>query len=686
VYTVTTPRLKAIRNIGIIAHIDAGKTTLTERILYYTGRTHKMGEVHNGAAVMDWMPEEQERGITITAAVTTCQWKDCVINIIDTPGHVDFTIEVERSLRVLDGAIGVFDAVSGVEPQSETVWHQADKYRVPKLAFINKMDRMGADFAAAVASMREKLGAHPLVLTLPWGAEDRFQGVLDLLHRKAIRWREETLGVDFEELEIPADYRDQAQEAREALVEALAEVDDEVMEVYLAEQPLTVAALEAGIRRATLALKGVPTYCGSALRNKGIQPLLDGIKDFLPNPAQVPAIAGQNPYTGEVETRPPQNDAPLAALAFKIMVDQSQRLTYVRLYSGTLKFGQEVYNSIKQTTEKVARILRMHANKREPLEEAQAGSIVALLGLKATTTGDTLCSRQHPILLEPISSYVPVISLAIEPVTRDDQERLGPALERVCEEDPSLQVHTDEDTGQTLLSGMGELHLEVIIHRLEREFHAHVRAGRPQVVYRETIAASVAETGVFDRELAGRHHFAEVRLSLTPRPRGAGNSFISLLPAGHPAQGLVPLIGQAVTEALEGGAVYGHPAVDIAVALTDATLQEGQASEMGFRVAAMTALKQGLHSGQPQLLQPIMQVEIIAPEEFTGEVMGDFAARKGKVEQMLAKGPVRLISGQAPLAEMFGYATALRSLTQGRGTFTLQFNHYGYVERKEERP
>jgi elongation factor G len=686
VYTVTTPRLKAIRNIGIIAHIDAGKTTLTERILYYTGRTHKMGEVHNGAAVMDWMPEEQERGITITAAVTTCQWKDCVINIIDTPGHVDFTIEVERSLRVLDGAIGVFDAVSGVEPQSETVWHQADKYRAPKLAFINKMDRMGADFAAAVASMREKLGAHPLVLTLPWGAEDRFQGVLDLLHRKAIRWREETLGVDFEELEIPADYGDQAQEAREALVEALAEVDDEVMEVYLAEQPLTVVALEAGIRRATLALKGVPTYCGSALRNKGIQPLLDGIKDFLPNPAQVPAIAGQNPYTGEVETRPPQNDAPLAALAFKIMVDQSQRLTYVRIYSGTLKFGQEVYNSIKQTTEKVARILRMHANKREPLEEAQAGSIVALLGLKAASTGDTLCSRQHPILLEPISSYVPVISLAIEPVTRDDQERLGPALERVCEEDPSLQVHTDEDTGQTLLSGMGELHLEVIIHRLEREFHAHVRAGRPQVVYRETIAASVAETGVFDRELAGRHHFAEVRLSLTPRPRGAGNSFISLLPAGHPAQAFVPIIGQAVTEALEGGAVYGHPAVDVAVALTDATLREGQVSEMAFRVAAMTAVKQGLHSGQPQLLQPIMQVEIIAPEEFTGEVMGDFAARKGKVEQMLAKGPVRLISGQAPLAQMFGYATALRSLTQGRGTFTLQFDHYGYVERKEERP
>jgi elongation factor G len=678
---VTTPRLKAIRNIGIIAHIDAGKTTLTERILYYSGRTHKMGEVHDGAAVMDWMPEEQERGITITAAVTTCQWKGCVINIIDTPGHVDFTIEVERSLRVLDGAIGVFDAVSGVEPQSETVWHQADKYRVPKLAFINKMDRMGANFAAAVTSMREKLGAYPLVLTIPWGEEDRFLGVIDLLNLKAIRWREETLGVTFEELEIPTDYREQTEAAREALIEALAEVDDEVMEVYLAEQPLTLEALKGGIQRATLALKGVPTYCGSALRNKGIQPLLDGIKDFLPNPAQVPPMTGQNPGTGETESRPPRDDAPLAALAFKIMVDQSQRLTYVRLYSGTLKFGQEVYNSIKQTTEKVARILRMHANKREPLEEAHAGAIVALLGLKATTTGDTLCSRQHPIVLEPISAYVPVISLAIEPVTRDDQARLAPALERVSEEDPSLRIHIDEDTGQTLLSGMGELHLEVIIHRLEREFHAHVRAGRPQVVYRETIAQAVEETGVFDRELAGRHHFGAVKMSLTPRPRGAGNAFVSLLPEGHPAQGFVPMIAQAVTEALEGGAVYGHPAVDIAVALTDATVREGQASEMAFRVAAMTAVKQALHEGQPQLLQPIMKVEIIAPEEFTGEVMGDFASRKGKVEHLLAKGPVRFISGLAPLSEMFGYATALRSLTQGRGTFTLQFDHHGYVER-----
>jgi elongation factor G len=682
---VTTPRLKAIRNIGIIAHIDAGKTTLTERILYYTGRTHKMGEVHNGAAVMDWMPEEQERGITITAAVTTCQWKGTVINLIDTPGHVDFTIEVERSLRVLDGAIGVFDAVSGVEPQSETVWHQADKYRVPKLAFINKMDRLGASFWDAVASMREKLGAHPLVVTIPMGQEDRFQGVIDLLSLKALKWQDDTLGAVFEELEIPGDFEAEAVTAREALVEALAEVDDEVMEAYLAERQLTLEEIKAGIHRATLALKGVPVFCGSALRNKGIQPVLDGIKDYLPNPAEVPPITGQNPQSGLVENRYPQDDAPLAALAFKIMVDQTQRLTYVRLYSGTLRFGQEVYNPVKNSTEKVARILRMHANKREPLEEAHTGSILALLGLKATTTGDTLCDRRHPIVLERITAYVPVISLAIEPLTREDTERLGPALARVSEEDPSLSIHVDEDTGQTLLSGMGELHLEVIIHRLEREFHTQVRSGRPQVVYGETISAAALETGFFDRELAGKQHFAELQLAFAPRPRGAGNAFSSKLAEGHPAQNYVPVVAQAVKEALAGGPVFGHPAVDIAVELREATVKESQSTDMAFRIAAMTAVKQGLAKARPLLLEPIMQVEIIAPEEFTGEVMGDFAARKGKVEKLLAKGPVRLITGQAPLAEMFGYATTLRSLTQGRGTFTLQFHHHGHVERREER-
>ncbi len=674
-------KLEHLRNLGIIAHIDAGKTTLTERILYYTGRTHKMGEVHDGAATMDWMPEEQERGITITAAVTTCQWKGVMINLIDTPGHVDFTIEVERSLRVLDGAIGVFDAVSGVEPQSETVWHQADRYRVPKLAFINKMDRPGADYWMAVASLKEKLGAHPLPITIPWGEEDRFQGVFHLLTMTALRWEEESLGAVFQELEIPAEFREEVAARREELLEALAEVDDAFMEAYLGEEEVALEDLQAALHRATVSLKGVPVYAGAALRNKGIQPLLDGIKDFLPNPLEVPAIRGVNPVTQEEEIRPTQVSGPLAALAFKIQLFAGQRLTYVRLYSGTLKVGQEVYNPVKQVTEKVGRILRMHANKREPLEEARAGSIVALVGLKQTTTGDTLCTPDRPIVLEPISSYVPVISLAIEPETRDDQDRLGPALSRLAEEDPSLRVHTDEDTGQTLLSGMGELHLEVVLHRLEREFHTRLRAGRPQVVHRETITQSAEATGLFDRELAGKHHFAEVRLSLSPRPRGAGHSFTSFLPEDHPAAAFVPVIEQAVREALDGGPVFGHPAVDIAFALLEAQVKEGQSSEMAFRVAAMTAVKQAMTAGQPVLLEPIMKVEIITPEEFTGEVIGDLHARKGKTEQLTAKGPVRLITAKAPLAAMFGYATALRSLTQGRGTFTLQFDHFGKMEK-----
>jgi elongation factor G len=674
-------RLQNIRNIGIIAHIDAGKTTLTERILYYTGRTHKMGEVHNGAATMDWMPDEQERGITITAAVTTCQWKNAVINLIDTPGHVDFTIEVERSLRVLDGAIGVFDGVAGVEPQSETVWHQADRYRVPKLAFINKLDRPGADFWASVESLKEKLGVHPLILTMPWGEADQFGGVIDILSMKAIRWREETLGAEFDEMEIPADLQEEANQRREALIEALAEVDDHLMEAFLAEQTLTVEDLKAAIHRVTVGLKGVPVYCGAALRNKGIQPLIDGIKDFLPNPMEVPPIHGDNPQTGKTEVREAKVDAPLAGLAFKIMVDQSQRLTYVRLYSGRLKLGQEIFNTVKGVTEKVSRILRMHANKRERLEEAQAGSIVALMGLKVATTGDTLCDQAHPIVLEPISLYVPVISLAIEPETREDQERLIPILARLAEEDPSVKITTDEETGQTLLSGMGELHLEVILNRLQRDYNTRLRAGRPQVVYRETITASATGTGGFDRELSGRQHFAQVKLSVRPRSRGRGNLFLAGLPEGHPARNYLPMIKQAVEEALDGGPVYGHPAVDIAVTLEDATLKEGQASEMAFRIATMGAIKAALEAAQPLLLEPIMKVEIITPEEFTGEVLGDLHARKGKTEQLVAKGVVRLITGHAPLAEMFGYATTLRSLTQGRGTFTLQFDHYGKVER-----
>lgn len=674
-------KLKNIRNIGVIAHIDAGKTTLTERILFYTGKTHKMGEVHDGAAVMDWMPEEQERGITITSAVTTCEWRGCQINIVDTPGHVDFTIEVERSLRVLDGAIGVFDGVSGVEPQSETVWHQADKYHIPKLAFINKLDRLGADFWAAVQSMREKLGAHPLVLTIPMGQEDQFKGVIDLLEHKALVWDEATLGAVFQKIDIPAAYEAEAGKAQESLVEALAEVDDEIMEAYLGEEAPTVEQLLAGIHRATISLKAVPTFCGAALRNKGVQPLLDGIIRFLPNPAEVPPIEGLNPNSGAPEQRPARREGPLSALAFKIVMDQGRKLTYVRIYSGTLKPGQDVYNPLKKVTEKVARILRMHANQRERLEQAPAGNLVGVMGLKYTTTGDTLCSLDAPIILEPIDSYVPVMSLAIEPQTRDDQEKLDAALHRLVEEDPSVRVQMDEDTGQTILSGMGELHLEVLIHRLERDFNTRVTAGRPQVVHRETINQRGVGTGMFDRELAGKRHYAAVRVKVAPRPRGTGNEVLSRLPEDHPGSTYTPVMLEAVQGALLAGAAYGHPVVDVLVELEDAEVREGLASEMAFRVAAMQAVKQACLEAAPALMEPIMRVEIIVPDEFMGEVIGDFNARKGKIEELQSKGSTRVITGLAPLSGMFGYATGLRSATQGRGIFTMQFHHFGAAEK-----
>jgi elongation factor G len=674
-------KLKQIRNIGVIAHIDAGKTTLTERILFYTGKTHKMGEVHDGAAVMDWMPEEQERGITITSAVTTCEWKGCQINIVDTPGHVDFTIEVERSLRVLDGAIGVFDGVSGVEPQSETVWHQADKYHVPKLAFINKMDRLGADFWGAVQSMREKLGAHPLVITIPMGQEDRFQGVIDLLEQQALTWDADSLGAVVQKTAIPPEYEAEAGKAREDLIEALAEVDDMVMEAFLGEEALSMEQLVDGIHRAAIGLKAVPTYCGAALRNKGVQPLMDGIVRFLPNPAEVPPIVGINPLTEAVEQRVARREGPLAALAFKIVMDQGRKLTYVRIYSGTMKTGQDIYNPVKKVTEKVARILRMHANQRERLDEAPAGNLVGIMGLKHSTTGDTLCSPEAPIILEPIDSYIPVMSLAIEPQTRDDQERLETALNRLLEEDPSVRVQMDEDTGQTILSGMGELHLEVLIHRLERDFNTRVTAGRPQVVHRETINKTGSATGIFDRELAGKRHYALVKVRVAPRPRGMGNQVVLRLSEDHPGSVFGPLLEEAIQGALLAGAAFGHPVVDVLVEVGDLEVKEGLASEMAFRVAVMQAVKQACLEAQPALMEPIMRVEIIVPDEFMGEVIGDFNARKGKIEKLQSKGSTRLITGLAPLSGMFGYSTELRSATQGRGTFTMQFNHFGQSEK-----
>ena len=674
-------KLKHIRNIGVIAHIDAGKTTLTERILFYTGKTHKMGEVHDGAAVMDWMPEEQERGITITSAVTSCEWKGCQINIVDTPGHVDFTIEVERSLRVLDGAIGVFDGVGGVEPQSETVWHQADKYRVPKLAFINKIDRLGADFWASVQSMREKLGAHPLVITIPMGQEDKFQGAIDLLEQQALVWDEASLGAVVQKMDIPSEYEEEARKAREDLIEALAEVDDEIMEAFLGEEDPSVEQLIDGIHRATISLKAVPTYCGAALRNKGVQPLLDGIIRFLPNPAEVPPIEGINPVSGATEQRVARREGPLSALAFKIVMDQGRKLTYVRIYSGILKTGQDVYNPLKKVTEKVARILRMHANQRERLDEAPAGNLVGIMGLKHTTTGDTLCSPEAPIILEPIDSYVPVMSLAIEPQTRDDQEKLDSAFNRLLEEDPSVRVQMDEETGQTILSGMGELHLEVLIHRLERDFNTRVTAGRPQVVHRETINKSGSATGVFDRELGGKRHYAAVKVKVGPRPRGTGNQVVSQLPEDHPGSAFAPVMEEAIQGALLAGAAYGHPVVDVLVELEDVEVKEGLASEMAFRVSAMQAVKQACLEAEPALMEPVMRVEIIVPDEFMGEVIGDFNARKGKIEELQSKGSTRVITGLAPLSGMFGYSTGLRSATQGRGTFTMQFDHFGQSEK-----
>jgi elongation factor G len=618
-------RLRTTRNIGIIAHIDAGKTTVTERILYYTGKSHKMGEVHDGEAVMDWMEQEQERGITITSAVTTCRWRDNVINLIDTPGHVDFTIEVERSLRVLDGAIGVFCAVGGVEPQSETVWHQADKYRIPKIAFINKMDRLGADFLGAVKQMREKLGARPLIVQMPMGAEADFSGVIDLLEMQAVCWDDSTLGLTYEYMPIPPEYVEDAQAKRVELLESLAELDDTIMEKYLADEILEQKDLLPAIRQATLNLKVVPVLCGSALKNKGIQLLLDAIVDCLPSPLDVAAVIGLHPKSGEEEIRSSSGQDPFAALAFKIQMDQGRRLTYgltyVRVYSGTVAAGSAVYNVNRKQKEKVARIFQMHANKREKRARVGAGEIVAMVGLKSTTTGDTICDPKHPIVLEHIEVYEPVISIAMEPRTRADEEKTLQSLEKLAVEDPTFHFHQDPDTGQTIISGMGELHLDILVNRLLREYSVQVNVGKPQVVYRETITAAVEAESTFDREIAGVLHYAQVELHLEPRPRGKGNLFRELVRDGSIPPSFIPAVEEGVMESLESGVIAGYPMVDVEVALIGGTLKEQAASELAFKVAAAAALQEGCRKAQPQLLEPIMSVEIIAPEEFTGEVM-----------------------------------------------------------------
>ncbi len=669
-------RISKIRNIGIMAHIDAGKTTVTERILYYTGRSHKMGEVHDGEAVMDWMPDEQERGITITSAVTTCQWKGSDIQLIDTPGHVDFTIEVERSLRVLDGAIGVFCAVGGVEPQSETVWRQADKYHVPKIAFINKMDRIGAGFFGTVAMMKKRLNARPLILQLPVGSEEEFAGVIDLIGMKQIVWDDETLGATFSVGEISPDLLDEAMRYREKLVETLSEEDDGIMEAYLSETSIPADQLVSAVRNATVSLKLVPVLCGSALKNKGIQPLLDAIVNYLPSPLDVPPVKGAHPETGETLLFEAKDNGPLAALIFKVSMIEGRKLSFVRVYSGSLKSGGEVYNPSRKIKEKLSRIMRMHANKRDRIEEAGAGSIVGVVGLKTSSTGETLCSSEKPVLLEKMEFYEPVISIAVEPKTHSDQEKLDEVLTKFIDEDPTLRVRKDEDTGQTILSGMGELHLEIIISRMMREFNTTVNVGKPQVMYRETIALESEGSAVFDREIAGQRHFGEVSLRLKPLRRGSGNRFrFEIKDAAIPAA-FMPFIEKGITEAFESGTLMGYPVVDVEAVVTGGSFRESLGTEISFTVSAAMACKDALGKGEPFLLEPIMDTEVFVPEAFIGDVIGDLSSRSGKIESINAKSGIQVIKAIVPLSRMFGYSTSLRSATQGRGTFTMQFSHF----------
>jgi elongation factor G len=669
-------KINNIRNIGIIAHIDAGKTTVTERILYYTGRSHKIGEVHDGEAVMDWMVDEQERGITITSAVTTCHWKDFEIHIIDTPGHVDFTIEVERSLRVLDGVIGVFSAVEGVEPQSETVWRQADKYGVPKIAFINKMDRIGADFLGTVEMMKERLKANPLILQLPVGQGDDFTDIIDLIQMKQITWDEETLGAAYQLSEISDEYVKQAEEYREKIIEAAAEIDDEVMEAYLSEMAIEPQKILDAIRKATVKLEVVPVLCGSALRNKGIQPLLGAITEFLPSPIDIPPIQGTHPETGQVIECKARDSEPLAALIFKVAMMEGRKLSFVRVYSGKLKAAEEVYNPLLKKKEKLARILQMHANKRERVDSTGAGSIVGIVGLKDSSTGETLCSPDRPVLLENIEIYEPVISVAVEPKTHADQEKMDEVLQKFMAEDPTLRVRRDEDTAQTILSGMGELHLEIITSRMQREFNTRVNVGKPQVVYRETITIKATATGVFDKEIAGQRHYGEVSLKVTPLHRGEGNRFVSEISQEKLPQVFIEAARKGAMESLESGSLMGYPVVDVEITLVGVDHRDSLSTELAYTVSASIACREALAKATPFLLEPIMDVEVFVPEAFMGEVIGDLNARSGKIESIDHKMGSQIIKATVPLSRMFGYSTSLRSATQGRGTFTMQFSHF----------
>ncbi len=667
-----------------MAHIDAGKTTTTERILFYTGRTHRIGEVHEGTATMDWMAQEQERGITITSAATTCFWKDIRINIIDTPGHVDFTAEVERSLRVLDGACAVFDAVHGVEPQSETVWRQADKYGVPRICFINKMDKMGADFEHAVDTIRKRLNARPVAIQLPIGQEDKFKGVIDLMTMKAIIWNDESLGAEYEVEEIPADLKTKAAAYHQILIETVVENDDqdELMHKYIEGETIGEAELKAALRRATLKMKVFPVICGSAFKNKGVQPMLDAVVDYLPSPLDVPPVIGKDPDTGKDIERPADDSAPFSALAFKIMTDPFVgQLTFIRVYSGHLKQGDSVLISGRSRTERIGRLLKMHANKREDITEIYAGDICACVGLKNITTGDTICDEDHPVVLESIEFPAPVIAVAVEPKTKSDQEKMGIALGKLAQEDPTFKVSTDPDSGQTILEGMGELHLEILVDRMMREFNVQANVGKPQVAYRETIRKQSQAEGKYIRQTGGSGQYGHVRIRLEPNEPGKGYEFVNDVVGGVIPKEFIKPVDQGIKEAMEGGVLAGYEMVDVKATLYDGSYHDVDSNEMAFKIAGSMAFKEAARKASPVLLEPVMSVEVVVPEEYMGTIIGDLSSRRGRIEALEHRAGSQVIKAMVPLAEMFGYATNMRSSTQGRATFSMHFSRYEEAPR-----
>ena len=674
--------LAKTRNIGIMAHIDAGKTTTTERILFYTGITHKMGEVHEGTAEMDWMVQEQERGITITSAATTCEWNDYRINIIDTPGHVDFTAEVERSLRVLDGAVALFDAVAGVEPQTETVWRQADRYSVPRIAFVNKMDRVGANFARCVDMMADRLRANPVPVQLPWGSEDDFVGVIDVIRQRAMRWNDESRGAEFEELEVPEEYRAAVESAREKILEVATEIDDQVLEAYLSGEEVTAEALIEALRTGTLSLKITPVLCGSAFKNKGVQPLLDAVIDFLPSPTDVGAVEGLDPETGETVEREPSDNAPVSGLVFKIMTDPFVgQLAFMRIYSGTLESGSTVFNATAGKKERIGRLLKMHANKREEIQLVRAGDIAAMVGPKSVSTGHTISDPAHPIVLESMEFMKPVISMAIEPKTRADQEKLAEVLAKLAQEDPTFERHRDAETGQTIISGMGELHLEVLVDRMLREFGVQANVGRPQVAYRESFTKSAKGEGRFVRQTGGRGQYGHCVIEIEPLPDEEGQKFrfVNKIVRGAIPREFIKPVERGIVEAMQSGPLAGYEVEGVQVTLLDGSFHEVDSSEVAFKIAGSMAFKDAAQRAEPVLMEPVMDVEVVVPEEYMGDVISDLNGRRGRIERMESREGLKIIMGQVPLAEMFGYATDLRSATQGRATFTMHFSRYSRV-------